>query len=1033
MKKNACCSLTGFQSHLPTSVVRIPLRYNDHGADSHDVHEKFTKKLAVSSQLIEFEKHPSFVDVVSIDIPADLTAIRLCPVISSSQLKLDLQNVVIDLPNKMISNTCFSVTIEEQENDDLNLIVDFIDERFLFITVRVNLKDFVVGEGSGFELSNFKHWGNISVPYSFEMRSNPFFIKSIDHNNCIVSLTDGGLLHFSRTGTLEAFNIFNFREDSKLSLGFFNAFFKDNASGKNCAVDLIVVKEKLVIMTVDKHIKVFDINTHELVNVLQVSNDGNFLTLVPNKYLQSFIVDDKTFILSHAANSLDVQGKLQFQVWNVDDFQGKTFEVTLPDTTLDEHKIKPWYIQDYCIEVVTSNHIKIHILWKSNFSSLVATYSVDASTLTIIEVESSAVDDDEEFLQMFDQEYYKNQVMNSGAYDELVLDTAFETLRERLNLKSSKLVLEALNKETADDISEAHTEFFDKGWFVLYSLCEEYKKLCKESLSISVIKGKTIILQTNGVGIFRPLSLFEVFANNEGDPLNQLLRGITLKLSNKAIYKVYQYIASAKQLTEEDLDYISDNLIGGKFDDDQEAMSNVLDFYDGTTNDISSYSTADFDLKSEGNSTAIKTLYTLINGPHVEELGYENNLSIIDKIYTIVAFKDISKVQKELLVRLVILISNIDADNEVLVHLANSVLQKLKDFRLFDFLFSKNYEDSIIWKQKIAKGDVLNKYNYLNQNIHEQDYLIKIVIELVDSNSEQNILNEMLDKLDYESNQYLIGLIYLLNKDIKAVDLLSYDNYRSFGSKRYHFNNELNDFLSSNFTNEPEYYHNLSKLIASQKDEVFLHKSIELELKAIDLADDFVDNSSYYKNVFELSIKLFDIETILKSLVNLQEIPEFENSMKVFVQALFGRGSVNTIFNISSSKGEYSQFFIDNFKLIDIILNEIAEAQPILVSMKYYDIICAWRIHNSLRRNSIEALYKFITRFAKESPSLSLENLKIGYLKALEYYLIIINCLKTFKNDNDRWLIKNDSKNELISLAQLSQEYVHCLKMLNSL
>ena len=58
--------------------------------------------------------------------------------------------------------------------------------------------------------------GYISVPYSFELRSSPFLLKCLDNLNLIVSLKDGGLLHFKRDEELGEINVFNFQEQGTL-------------------------------------------------------------------------------------------------------------------------------------------------------------------------------------------------------------------------------------------------------------------------------------------------------------------------------------------------------------------------------------------------------------------------------------------------------------------------------------------------------------------------------------------------------------------------------------------------------------------------------------------------------------------------------------------------------------------------------------------------------------------------------------------------------------------------------------------------
>ena len=89
------------------------------------------------------------------------------------------------------------------------------------------------------------------------------------------------------------------------------------------------------------------------------------------------------------------------------------------------------------------------------------------------------------------------------------------------------------------------------------------------------------------------------------------------------------------------------------------------------------------------------------------------------------------------------------------------------------------------------------------------------------------------------------------------------------------------------------------------------------------------------------------------------------------------------------------------------------------------------------KRGAIEALYEFITRFRIENPTGDVER-KVK-LKILEIYMIILNLLKSFENNQDQWFLKTNSYKEtttttrrsIVSLNDLKLEYLEWLKNLD--
>lgn len=1027
LKKYACASVTGYKALAPTVDIKLPLRYPEKPQDL-SANDRFNSLAATTGLLINFDSN-LFLDLVAVDISNNMTAITLTPVVFENALRLPLQNLCINLPNKLVSHRAYSVSISPATSgEELDLIVDFIDERYLFTTVKINLADFIVGQAKTFSLEDFNSWGNISVPYSFELRSNPFFMKFIDLNNCIVSLKDGGMLHFTRPSPSADFDTYTFNEQSKFSLNVFGGIFGGNNAANGCVVDLVQVGDLIITLSVNKLLKVWDLKGHNLLKTLEIGSGDSFLTTIPSKYLYHLVKDGRDFVVFHNTNLSEVDQGAEFKLFEVDNYQDisiRSFTIDLPKFG-DDYRNKIWFIQDFQITLLGEN-VNLYLLWKSNISSLLINYTVDINNLQVKQSYESEIESIDDCLQDYEQEYYYNQIMTSGLYDELTLRTSVNILRERLDLPPFSNKQELLIKETvkalqekqdSDSLKTPESNHQDP-WFILNSLCEQYKNLSKESLTLSLYKEDIIILQTNGLGFFRPLCGFEQFQNDQNDTFNVFLQQISIELSNKTIYKVYQYIMGLDKIESSHLAYISETLLGGKFVEDVEKISEVLNNYPNVLDKIQS----------------------LINSPPSDTTGYENQLSTITKTYIISSFKDLIQKHKHLLLELMILFSKFDEEDNLL-NFSNAILTKLKNFRTLEMLFGDHHDQSIIWNQLMAKGDVINKYNYLNSKVDEQEYMINIIITLINQGLSQFILDNLLGKIDVSvtSNKFLKGLILLMNKDLNSIEVLTYPNFQQFLTSFdiTKFSNPIGEFLTANqkSNEESKYYHNLSEFILKETATTsFMQASIDLELKAIGLTSDNQAIELYYENIFQNSIKLFNIEIILQALQNLQSSNRFRTYLKFFITKLIEHDSINKLFT------QDEDFLQKNFKIIDLILVELANNESLLNSIKFYEILYSWRINNHLVRQGIEALYWFIARFegelnlsAQETSMVLNSNLKVIYLKILEFYLIILNCLKSFTNDSDKWLIKYVADdNQLVSLQELNGEYLNYLKRLNSL
>lgn len=1021
-------NVTGFKERFGSEDIYLPLKYGEKPPRSSN--QEFNLKLSTSGTIINLkDNYNNFIDSIGLDVSNDLKTISLTPInVQYNHLNLELQRLSIHLPNKLVSSNCLTYSIHKDINHDneLQLVVDFIDDRYLFITVAINIDDFIVNNNYKFQRNNFKAWGNISIPYSFELRSSPHLLKSLDSNNCIVSLRDGGLLHFQRPSPLQDFDVYNFNESSGgVSLNLFHNIFKsynNNKSGltslsPNTIADFIAHENCLITLSVSKTVKFWDLSDHN--QVLKSfgldEEDNNYLNSIPEKYFYRIENNKHTYLIFLCSTTFNENG-IVFNIWDITDLgkikQNKcTLNVPIMESGYD-YRNNLWFIQDFFVKPEDTD-LQLYILWKSNISSVLIEYQIDQDFELVSYKKSLSFDYNDNFLQSYDEGYYENKILKSGSYDKLTLISSINILRERLNLS---LVSESdlLIKET---VALLHDNGKTKNpWFILNSLCEEFTNLSKETLSLTFVGNQMISYQTNGIGIFRPLHYLEKFTINKSDALNNILNSIEMKISIKTIERINKFLCSIDSVDFETLLYINKEFVGDKISNEEEIeIINILSSY----------------------SNPSETIKYLITDDQFSKKLENHELSLAYAEFILVSFKDIKLIHEKLLIILLLFLSSFKNDDGIL-ELCKMAFKRIKNYKKITRIMEL---DKKMLLRTINQGDFNSKFNYLNNKIDNEEFIIQVIFELLSNNESDTIIKEFLPTIDLEKNKLLVGLCYLINKDLSKVDLLDYSNFNSQVIEHLKTINHgvLAPFISniSQDQSESNYYHSLSSLlnlivVTDDKKSEFSNKAIDFELKSIELLDNKSKINEYHVNIFNLSIESLNIDKLLVCLSNLQLDPRFNQLVKTFILKLNEQKLTKYLFT--------NEFLKANSKLIDLILIEVAESQLLINSIKFYEILYAWRLFNNLddfkifdKRGSMEALYLFITRFERESYTLDSKNLKLIYVKILEFYLIILNGLKGFKNNDDQWLIKYDTERKLLTLNDLQHEYVSYLKRLNDI
>lgn len=904
------CSNVSLKPQLSTLDVKLPLKYSNSDTKG-TVADVFNTKISHHGQFISTE---SFINNISIDILNDLKTVTLTPLRSS--LDVETHKIVVNLPNKIIPG-CYSVNLV-QTSQDPQIVLDFLDEKYLFITLVIDLKDFL--KGKSFSLSDFNQWGHISVPYSFELRSQPFKFKSLDLDNFIISLDDGGLLHFRRSSILSDFDIFNF--DTYSLLGWFKARQNERV------VDMIQEDNQLITLTINKVLKFWDLTTHELKASLSLINN-NFLN--PGNYFSK--VDED--IIFHATNSFESDHNVTF--YRLKNGQLSTFQISTP--------LKRWYVQNFKMFKVGEIY-QLYVLWKCNISTKVVHYTLNSNFETTT---------------MKSQDLTESSSENLKYYDDLVLSTAINTVREKLDLPLITEVNESIINDTIEKLGKPG---------LLSSICEEYNVLSQEGIDLTVSENEIIILQTNGFGVLRPLSYFEQFVTSDfagNDKLAFLLSKLDIHLSTKTLNKVYETFSKAPKVTNQLLSQISE-------------MTNIEMSIDDITRTLNEY------------PHVVETLDNLIG--QTITVDTTEFLSSFDKALVGRTIKDLQKRQKLVLTKLLILLSHVDA-GDLTINYGEKIHNLFRNFAIVEAV-----DDLVVNSAFPTQTSIIEKYYYVCQVINDENYVIQMIGGLLRTYQWKSVYSI----LDRVNNKYLEGIIYLLNDEIKGLEYLDFDNYKQSNIDFKQLG--LPEF--SGFTDEGKYYHFLSQFICKK----FPQSAIDFQLKAIEFGNED------YESLFQLSIESsLDLDPLIKALSNLTTSPQFKTFLRKTILKLIELNKLNEIFN---------PFFLDYYKLIDTILWELVSSSDSITSIKFHEIIYSWRINQGDLRGAAEGLYYFISHFKHD---LSPQDLKLVYLKMIEFYLVIMNCLKSFENDDEKWLLSG----KIVTLNEIHGEYNNYLKKLNQL
>lgn len=871
-------TVTALNDHLPNVVVRLPLKYPSTNKVLKS-HEFFESQIASSGRLVETANH--MVDHISWRLNNDMRTITLTPVSIKNPFQLQFRTISLLLPSKVYPH-CIDAIYHIEEGG--YFVLDLIDENYLWITLRIETNDFL-NDTKNFRsltLDQFESWGHISVPYSFELRSNPYFLRTLDRFNVMVSLKDGGLLHLQRSSVLSDFNVFNCEENVHFHLGgVLDGIFKSGKAdvtvdgvSSNAAIDAIRVPDPsttlIATLTVNKTIKFWDLKEHSLLRERTISpqDTNTWLSFGPARYLKCSSNVLSVHSLLQTKHSISIhfwdtsplkEGQKSYNILHTVELPSPTINGAPQESTFSNDI---WFIQDFLYF-----GSELTVLWKSNNSSILTSYDMRSlpesniprklSQWTLSGSETVALT-----TSFQHTEFFENQIFNTGKYNTLILRTAMNVLREHANLDIvyGGRAMRQLIYETVDTISAMEGVDKKATWLKLISLCDQFRKTGQESLSLAACTGKfdSIALQVDALSLFGDPHVFQVFSDSPKDSeqgkLATILSSLAQKFSNKSRFKIYQALLQRGQISSSSTTELYEEFIQSKVDDTE-----AIDFQNRL---------AEISLK-----TIREMIFSKTREDTVRRSASDSIVSPFVRLVAISSLRDIKDAHENILMDMAMVFLLFDPRQET-VELLNAIVKRLSAYSVLEHIFCTCFNDqgteleshglskpenSVFWisvadkfpalKQLINEGDMAEAFDYLVDKLEKcyDEIILNVVIELLNRGNGEAVKKNYFKSLNLHRliDRILIGLVYLLTDDVEKFCttfedfaetlLLQTEQHKTDAplEDRLNYKKEVSDLLNAVFASSPKpaaqkanYYHALFALAKSQA-KVLRHRSHE--------------------------------------------------------------------------------------------------------------------------------------------------------------------------------------------------------------
>ncbi|SCW02474.1 LAFE_0F07228g1_1 [Lachancea fermentati] len=938
------------------------------------------------------------------------------------------KTIVIHLPTSSL-NEHHTFTIREVSE---NLTMDLILDNGIFLNMSFPL-EYIFSKTK----TLLGNWFTVLNPYDFTVR-RPHFMCPVSETFSVVFLNDGGLLGLTRkyyeNGELEI-NPTLFNDNSYLQ-SFTKIFSSRRQDTKyNNVVSCVIFAERfLITLTQNCKLKVWDLNSHNITLEMSLAMEdehqkriyetlGEYLSLYDNSLAIFLPFDNGVFQIWRL--QVDNSGKL---VLNPSQSISATLSSSSIWSLVDMKFTKPLDIN------APSSYANLIVLWKSN-------------TIVKLQVLNFQTENLESYRWI--EACNRSLVDLRSDHDLLTNGNTKEAL---LNLKTHYtpfVFREAQKILSANGILMVKDSPYNQDFLTnLESVLKDLKKHNDEPCSLTLYQDDMVMINSMRLythSLYKINSTLEnIFytLNEELDSEDQLatylrtINGFASTLSTQVIADVSDAFINMSNSSypsnmslKDKFTNIFSSILEGQFQ-----MSNLRTLFES----LSSLNVVDI-------------LNNLIDN-HLKKCGTDQNLVdsiMFDNFTTVAMLESVNQsilIQNQIVLQVLLTFAFMDFDDSVFTQHINTLLllnykqclwirlYQLNKPLLITEIFTRtskfgfgakffSYADWLLYVNTIVK----EIYDMpISPNPLFLESFDRYVVNNSDDKESSELFLELIQLRFYirssPAHEFMMGLTFFMCGNFeKAYEFLQKHNYPEILPKElpdrlylplqkdgHLWREVIESFKLPN--KQAAYFYRLSKLFSLAKSYSYalgcIKKSIKLSAQLIDIKEssDFqVAQLTQYLDTLIIFKEFEEVLDVLRfSSVTLPDNIRAEYYTKLLT-GQYRDSFVATLLTLCSTRNEL-YLPIEDFIMVDQIL----EKQKNVNDWETYKRIFSFRFVNQHERTAAEILYDCIMHGA----SSELKN---------KCYLMIVNILQSFTDENDQWILANGILKTLSDLKLESQ------------
>ncbi|ODQ76979.1 hypothetical protein BABINDRAFT_163885 [Babjeviella inositovora NRRL Y-12698] len=1056
---------------LPLRLVRLPLEYQQPHTASTNNQQAFDDGFTRHGGFATVE-HSMF-QTISYRLTSDLSSLILTPLALKNALQLPHQRLRIELPRPLLNAGCYAIHSHAER-----LVVDMVIEGGVFVTVVVQLNDFVVG--SVLLLEEFHTWGKCSVPYAFDHRF-PILVRALSSTCLVIALNDGGLVRFSRENLLGDFSVDNFYDSSSSLVERLFGFQKEQAVSERAIIDVLLIgAQHVATLTLNKKLKIFNLRTLGLsyvknindylskayhrtnldlehaisVQLLQVleAETVQVAVLLPQIGNGAFFVlelsceDEAVYLMDHKEVSTQLPASI----------------ATSEDSIANPGFSNIWVVQDYkfTLPIKSDYRHMFWVLWKSNTTSKIQYITVNTNDLVEYHDhfvgETDCLNFDTELVGDNYPEFYLDKFFNRSNYSTQVIETSLSVFSSFYNngvavephMSLRRRVRAALNANLSSALSTSRVYEKDvKNQCIKFDLlCQQFQKLARELIAMVVMPLSSIyILRGYDYSLVRPVDgsleaayVLQIYselvagAKDTGFQVSlvsfmKLLRALKRKLSTKTLK------ALRHKLLEETVDAVSDD--AARIDAIYEEVFQeklTQEFIQGVLAGLGGIQNLDQVLEFLVNPTLADVDDTPASR---NTLGTWGSMMVYKQCSEFVQLH--SSLVFEMLILMVIMDTNSETSmyyrKLVCLFLAyematqamglcfedgkSAVLENAGPSSAVDSLFIRGFAT----RQDLTPANLSSGLSKLVfDHITNPCAVNYLVAELLSCQLPAVAITFAQYLTTSKVHQFLRGLLYYANGDALKFQAV-FQNAAIHAYVPTHAELKSLRALSktgasslSLFNTTEVQYYHQLSQMAGQGG--YTTAAIKFESLAQAKGEESPERSL---RLFELTLEVGDFQSAYQHLTALHRAETHRDLVRRFVEMVLVKSEVKSLMRFPTTT---------DLLLFDGVLLDMAREQVNLkAALSYYKVLYSLRLSFEDYRGACEALYSFIARYDGNQSAvvpgiIELDAKKLNMV-VTELYLVILNLLNTLGETTEKWLIKYDQEqNQLVTYSQLKAE-----------